>query len=383
MTDAELPIKIGFIINPISGMGGSVGLKGTDGRDVLERAIKLGAEPTSDNRAREFLQVLKSLRTKILIITAPGIMGETLCKKMGFKVKTVNESIFTHPIKLYKTTGEDTRRVAEQLKKEGVSIIIFLGGDGTAKDILNAIKQDIPCLGVPAGVKIHSSVFSINPQKAAQLTMEFLWGEAPLREAEVLDIDEDEFRNNRVVSKLFGFLLTPYSPIYSQPSKMASPSTEDEHDNQEAIARWVIEEMENDIFYVIGPGTTTKAITDLLNLKKTLLGIDLMRNKKVIASDLNEQQILKEISNDPAKLIITPIGRQGFIFGRGNLQLSAKVLNRIGIENLIIICSKYKFSTLPNRKLRIDTRDPELDKRMGGMYKILVDYGEFRIATLE
>ncbi|MCP4763527.1 MAG: ATP-NAD kinase family protein [archaeon] len=377
------PFKIGLIINPIAGMGGSVGLKGTDGKNILEKALELGAEPKSNDRARLFLSKMNALKNKITIITAPNVMGGNLIKEFGFKTKILDEQMFDHVLNIYSTTNKDTIKAVENLKKENISLLVFVGGDGTARDVLQSIGQEIPCLGVPAGVKIHSSVFSINPEKAAQLTLEFLWGEAPLRESEVLDIDEEEFRNNRVISKLYGFLLTPYSPLYSQPSKMASPQTESENENKEAIANWIIEEMDEECYYIIGPGTTTKTITDILNENKTLLGVDLLKNKKTIGMDLNEQDLLKKIDGKAVKMIVTPIGRQGFVFGRGNLQITGKVIEKVGYKNIIIICTKYKFSTIPNGILRIDSRDPEVDNKLRGMYRILVNYGEYKIAKIE
>jgi len=236
MSISEQIFIIGLIINPISGMGGSVGLKGTDGV-ILQQALKLGAKPSANIRTREYLKGLLGIKEKIKIITPPGIMGENICVKMEFNTEIIHESNFNNPIKILETTSDDTKTAARILKKKEVNLIVFVGGDGTARDIFSEIGQDIPCLGVPSGVKIHSSVFTLNPQTAAQLTIEFLWGEAPLREAEVLDIDENAFRDNRVISKLYGYVITPYSPMYSQPSKMASPTTQDEYSNQGMFQR--------------------------------------------------------------------------------------------------------------------------------------------------
>ena len=177
----------------------------------------------------------------------------------------------------------------------------------------------------------------------------------------------------------------PYAPTLSQPSKMGSPQTEDETENKKGIAKWLIEEMESkgkDLLYLIGPGTTTKAIADELNEDKTLLGVDLFYQKKCIAKDLNEEQILEKITGKDAKLIVTPIGAQGFVFGRVNLQLSPAVLTEVGSDNIIIVATKYKISTLPQGKLRIDSRDPEFDEKFAGYYRVLMDYGEFRIVDL-
>ena len=133
----------------------------------------------------------------------------------------------------------------------------------------------------------------------------------------------------------------------------------------------------------MGPGTTVRAIAEVLNQKKTLVGVDLFFNKKCIAMDLNERQILENIKNKQVKLIVTPIGAQGFVFGRGNLQLSPKVLLEIGLENIIIIATKFKISSLPKGKLRIDSRDPSFDKKFSGLHRVLADFGEINIIEVK
>ena len=174
----------------------------------------------------------------------------------------------------------------------GVDLLVFCGGDGTARDILKAVNMTLPVLGVPTGVKMHSAVFAVSPQAAARVAMNFLWSGLPLREVEVMDVDEKAFREGRLSAELYGYVLTPYEPHLIQENKMASPLTESELRNQAAIAIYVIENMKTDVIYIIGPGTTTRTIGDLLDEKKTLLGVDLFCNKKIIASDVNEKQIL-------------------------------------------------------------------------------------------
>jgi predicted polyphosphate/ATP-dependent NAD kinase len=378
-------IKLGLIINPIAGMGGAVGLKGTDGQNILDQANKLGAIAKAPQRAKEFLYELRGLKTKIEIFTIPGIMGGDLAVEEGFTVNLIQDGEIPDKTELFKTNSSHTILAARKMVELNVALIVFVGGDGTARDIFTAVGTKIACLGIPGGVKIHSSVFTTTPKAAGLLTLQYLWGESPLRESEVMDIDEDAFRDNRVISKLYGYLKTPYSPTFSQPSKMASPTTDEEIGNQARIAQWLVEEMDKDekdneeIYYLLGPGTTPRAIATLLEQKKTLLGVDLCYQKKNIAFDLNEQQILENIQNRKVKLIVTPIGAQGFVFGRGNLQLSPQVLKAVGIENIIIIATKYKISTLPDQKLRIDSRDSEFDDQFKGLFRVLVDYGEFRI----
>ena len=373
---------IGLIINPISGMGGSVGLKGTDGKNILAKAIELGAKPNALNRTKEVLNELESLKSKFKFITCPRFMGEFILKELNFKYELIKHPIFQGNEELFDTTADHTRIAAKIMKKsDDIKLLLFTGGDGTARDIQTIINKEKPCLGIPAGVKIYSSVFSINPKLASSIIIQFLWDEIPLKESEVLDIDEDEYRKGKLVSKLYGYFLTPYNPDHLQFSKIGSPDSD--LNNQERIAKRVIETLVKDIYYLIGPGTTTKAIADRLNQKKTVLGVDLLLNNKIIALDLNEKQILKSIEGKKAKIIVSLIGRQGFLFGRGNLQFTPTILNKIGRKNIIIISTKHKLQNIPKQILRLDTRSYELDKKLRGLYKILVDYDEIKICKIE
>ncbi len=373
---------LGLLINPISGMGGAVGLKGTDGRDILLKAIQLGAQPNAINRARELLKELKSIKSKLRFITCPGIMGETVLKEMNFDYTCVNHQIFTRMEDILDATPKHTEIASEIMKNDkNLNLILFVGGDGTARDIIKIVGNDKPCLGIPAGVKVFSSVFSLNPRKASSIIIQFLYGEIPLKKSEVLDIDENEYREGNLISKLYGYLLTPYAPDFSQTSKIGTPASD--LSNQERIGKRIIEILEKEVYYLLGPGTTIKAITDHLNQKKTLLGIDILLNKKIFAQDLNERQILDFIDKKKAKIITSLTGHQGFLFGRGNLQFSSKVLRTVSTKNLIIVSTKYKLNNIPNQILRIDTRDPELDKKLKGLYKVLVDYDELKICKVD
>ncbi|MCF2142058.1 MAG: ATP-NAD kinase family protein [Candidatus Lokiarchaeota archaeon] len=377
--------KIGFVLNPIAGLGGKLGLKGSDGEKVIQQAQLHHEQIQSPQRAKEFLKYLKSIKDEIYFLTVEGIMGGNILEQTDFSYELLNDAQLKST-KLYHTSATHTQIAARHFKDLQVDLLVFIGGDGTARDVCEIIGMDIPCLGIPGGVKIHSSVFAIKPEMAAKLVIKYLHNQIPLREAEVLDIDEEEFRNNRVVSKLYGYLRVPYEPTLSQPSKMASPHTEEEFANQDRIAEWIIMEWENsysDWYYLLGPGTTVRAISKILGEPKTLLGVDLFYHKKLIASDLNEEELLAQIKDRPVKLIVTPIGAQGFVFGRGNLQLSAKVLEAIGIKNIQIIATKFKISTLPQGKLRIDSRNSEFDKKFQGLHRVLVDFGEYNIIKVE
>jgi len=356
---------LGFIVNPIAGMGGAVGLKGTDGKDILEKAINLGAEPVAPARAESFLSELKAIKKDVRLIVGAGLMGENEARNHGYVCKVFGE-------KREETKPEDTVEITKRIVKEGVDLLIFCGGDGTARDVLNAVDKQVPVLGVPTGVKMHSAVFAVDPKAAARIASRFLRKQLPLWEAEVMDIDEEAFRRGRVSARLHGYLLTPYEPRLIQGAKMASPMTESDVRNQAAIAIYVIETMKPDVVYIISAGTTTRIIGDLLDEKKTLLGMDLFCNKKIIAKDVNEKQILEAIKDKTARIIVTPIGGQGFIFGRGNQQISPKVIRQVGMDNIVVIATKNKMKNL--KSLKVDTGDTELDAAFRGTIKVLTDY---------
>jgi len=366
---------LGFIVNPVAGMGGAVGLKGTDGDAVLERAIALGAKPVAPARALRFLLELKPIMEKIKLITGAGLMGEDEAKECEFKCTVVGK-------RKERTSARDTMEIAKSIKEMGAALLVFCGGDGTARDIYNAVGMDIPILGVPSGVKMHSAVFAVDPQAAARIVAKFIFEGLPLREAEVMDVDEEAFRQGRVSAELYGYALVPYELYLIQDAKMASPMTESELRNQAAIAIYIIENMEPDAVYIIGPGTTTRTIADLLDESKTLLGVDLFLNKRMIAKDVNEKQILEAIEGKKAYIIVTPIGRQGFIFGRGNQQISPKVIRKVGLDNIIVIATKSKLANL--RSLKVDTGDQSLDEEFRNRkIKVIIDYKMERLITVE
>ncbi|MEM3665581.1 MAG: ATP-NAD kinase family protein [Candidatus Bathyarchaeia archaeon] len=357
---------IGFIVNPIAGMGGAVGLKGTDGIAVLKRAVMLGAKPIAPEKAKTFLSELEPWKEMINLIVGAGEMGENEALSCGFTCKVVGE-------RKEVTTARDTIKIAKRIKEAGVNLLVFCGGDGTARDILNAVDTKLPVLGVPTGVKMHSAVFAVEPKAAARIAMAFLFGQLSLKEAEVMDVDEEAFRRGRVSAELYGYMLVPYEPHLIQGMKMASTATEDEMRNQAAIAIYVIENMGSNVVYIVGPGTTTRTILDLLDLKKTLLGVDLICNKKLIAKDANEKQIIEKISDKEARIIVTPIGGQGFIFGRGNQQISPTVIKRVGLDNIIVIATEGKLRNL--KSLRVDTGDPSLDDDFRSRpFKVITNY---------
>lgn len=372
---------LGFLINPIAGMGGRIGLKGTDG--VVEEAIRRGAKPVSPYRAKEFLNELfkncGQYGWDVEFISCKLNMGEDVLREFDFASKYIDIPLSRD------TSAEDTVKAVELFLREGVSTIVFVGGDGTARDVYSGLElcdgKDVPILGVPSGVKVYSGVFAYTPRDAAHLLGEYFRGVAKVMELEIMDIDEEAFREDRIEMKLHAYALGLYVPYYTQSSKQVTPDTLDEVESQEAIARFIVEDWDKDGIYILGPGTTVKKIADLLGIEKTLLGVDVYY-KGELYNDVSERMILDIIGDEEAWIIVTPIGRQGVVFGRGNQQISPHVIRKVGRDRIIIVATHRKLRDIPNGILRVDTQNPEVDEMLRGYIKVVVDYRTWRMVKL-
>ena len=361
-------MKLGFIINPIAGMGGKVGLKGTDGEEVLKKAIELGAKPESPIKGKKALELLLPIRDSIRVVTCPGEMGEDVARELGFNVEVLED------IKGLKGP-EATEKAAEEMINRKVDLLLFAGGDGTARNVYNAVGDRLTVLGIPAGVKIHSGVFANHPRSAGEITLKYFQGnELDIKEMEVMDIDEEAFRQGSVVAKLYGYMKVPFEPDLVQDQKFGG--MQGEESALCGIAEKIVETMELDTVYIIGSGTTTRYIMDELGLDNTLLGIDLVKDKKLIKADANERDILDIIEGQKAKIIVTVIGGQGYIFGRGNQQISGEVIKRVGKEHIQVIATKQKLMSLKDKPLLVDTGDDEVNSMFNGYIRVRTNYDE-------
>lgn len=361
--------KIGLIINPIAGLGGRAGLKGSDTPEIVEKALNLGVVPEAPRRAIEVIQgVIQVLQDEVEFITAPSEMGENEVKICGFSPKVVGEITTGH------TSAEDTESIAREMKLLNVDILVFVGGDGTARNIYNAVGDTITVLGIPAGVKMQSAVFAINTKIGAELIIRYLRNDRiSTQKNEVVDINEDEFRKGCVIAKLYGYLETPYVNGYVQGVKTGKLNTD--ASALSGIAARINEQMllDKENLYILGPGTTTKAIKEKLNDKFTLLGVDTYYKGKLVKLDVNEMALINlvNIYSKRTKIIVTPIGGQGYIFGRGNQQISSKLINIIGKENIIIVSTLDKIASLRGNPLLVDTGDRLVDASLKGYIRII------------
>ncbi|MFP4394343.1 MAG: ATP-NAD kinase family protein [Anaerolineales bacterium] len=356
---------VGLIVNPVAGMGGSVGLKGTDGK-MYKRALALGAEPVTPKRTREVLRHIEH-KDAITWLVAPGEMGAQVIADLDLPFTVVGEIDEM-------TSAQDTKRITKEMAARGADLLIFVGGDGTARDVYDAIGTDVPVVGVPSGVKVFSAAFALSARAAAEMVDAFIAG-ADVTEEEVLDIDERAFREDRLASQRYGYLLVPEIRRFLQPGKAASNVSPSSAESKREIAATVVEEMAPDTLYLLGPGTTLRAITDALELPKTLLGVDAVYGGELVGEDVNERDILHLFERyEKRKIVVTPIGGNGFIFGRGSKQFTPAVIRKVGRENIIIVSTRNKLSDL--NCLRVDTGDIDLDETLAGYIEVTVGYRE-------
>ncbi|MFC1499778.1 ATP-NAD kinase family protein [Candidatus Zixiibacteriota bacterium] len=368
MTEASETLRLGLIVNPVAGLGGRVGLKGSDGEEVQRRALSMGAVPMASNRAVQTLTSIGDL-TGIELMVWAGQMGEAAAIDCDLP-HTVLGSSDTD-----RTNAEDTRKSVESMVDAGVGLILFTGGDGTARDVHDVVGTDIPALGIPAGVKIHSAAFATNPVAAGQLASLFIRGKTrQTREMEVLDIDEEALRRGEIAVRLYGYLDVPFRTSMIQNLKSTTAPGEDAA--MHAIAASITGNMDEDTMYIIGPGTTTRSILDQLDLEKTLIGVDVVCGGSLTAADANESDILELIRGRKSKIIVTPIGGQGCIFGRGNQQISPEVIRTVGRENIIIVATPGKLHSLTARPLWVDTGDVDVDRVLHGHYRVVTGVGD-------
>lgn len=361
-------MRLGVVVNPIAGMGGAVGLKGTDTRAILQRARALGAAPRAALRAGQALRRIADALGPAVAVLAPGrAMGEDPARAAGLTV-----SVLPGGGAAGETGPADTERAAAALVAAGVDLLLFCGGDGTARDVHRAVGDAVPALGIPAGVKMHSAAYAISPRAAGELAVRFLRDGLPLRPAEIMDIDEAAFRAGVVAARLYGYLCVPYDRELLQGAKAGRVNSEPAA--LDAIAAEVAERLRPGHVYLLGPGSTTAAIARRLGLPKTLLGVDAYADGRRLAADAGEPALLAAIAGRPASAIVTPIGGQGHVLGRGNQQLGPAVIRQIGRAGLMVVATPQKLASLQGRPLRVDTGDPALDASLAGHLRVITGY---------
>jgi len=341
--------KLGLIINPFAGIGGALALKGSDGKAIREQALNAGAEQLAMQKTGVALGQIKGHESDIIVYTASGNMGEDVAKALGFQVEIV------YTPQQQQTEETDTQKLAAVLLERDVDIILFAGGDGTARNLCSVLENKIPVLGIPAGCKIHSGVYAITPRAAG-------------------DLNEDAFRKGQVIARYFGEMQVPAELSYIQAVKMGGKESDEMV--LADIAAYMIEMMEDDPdrLFVMGSGSTVAFIMSSLGLENTLLGVDVVQNMQLLASDVSAAQLLALSEDAPVSLVITLIGGQGHIFGRGNQQLSPELIARVGKQNIYVVATKAKLNALGQKGLICDTADEALNTYLSGPISVITGY---------
>jgi len=361
--------KLGLLVNPYAGIGGALALKGSDGVEIREKALAMGAEKKALDKTRLALEHILSIKDQVQLYVASGDMGEFLAKDMGFNYSVVYQPANTQ------TESQDSEATAKALLAEHVDLILFAGGDGTARNVCHVVGNSVPVLGVPAGCKIHSAVYAITPAAAGRVLKQVIKGEiVSVSDAEVMDIDEALFRQGRVNARQFGEMQVPTELRYIQAVKMGGKESDELV--LADIAAHIIEIIEEhpEHVFVMGSGSTVEFIMQELDIKNTLLGVDVIKNKQLLASDVTANELIALSTNQSCKLVLTLIGGQGHIIGRGNQQLSADFLKHLNKDNILLVATKSKLTNLSGRPLIVDSGDMALDKQLSGLISIITGY---------
>ncbi len=375
-------VRLGLLVNPDAGLGGRLGLKGSDGQAELARSM--GAEDRSGPRLTTMLEHFSELHRAgfddIEWLTSEGRMGTDWLPK-GAKIGSVN----TVHSSSGATSASDTAETVTALLEVGIDLLVYAGGDGTTRDIVTALESAeqprTPVIGVPTGVKMHSGCFAASPKAAAEVLSAWLNDDLLLANTEVLDLDEERYRKGEWVVQLYAEVMTPASPRWMQGSKQRIEATGEE-DTTEGLADHIGELLVSDDRLIIwGSGGTLRTIAEINGFEPTNLGIDATRGTDQVGTDLDEAGLLELLSSHqgPVTLLLSPMGGQGFLIGRGNLQLSPEVLCAVGIDNVLGVVTPAKLLTV--RRLRIETGDVNLDAEFAAKryMKVLQGYRTTRV----
>ncbi|GAA1440959.1 ATP-NAD kinase family protein [Leifsonia poae] len=364
-TVRQLHPAIGVVVNPVAGVGGPVGLVGSDGEAVQREAYARGAHARATDRAAVALAALAAVHPKLEVLTAAGAMGEDVVRASGLRARVVYA-----PAAPGATTGDDTMRAVAAFAAEGARLVLFAGGDGTARDAASGLSHDVALLGIPAGVKMYSGCFAVAPVAAGALAAEWqTTGGLPTREGEILDLDETLLRAGRPDPRLFALVQVPASSGRTQARKAPTPTSEAAA--VRSAAAGAVASMQPGVRYLLGPGGTLAAVSRELGIPGTPLGVDVVQDGRLVARDLSEAQALDAVAGYPAKAVVTVIGGQGFLLGRGNQQLSSDVVAALGPDPLLVVATEQKLIDLAGRPLLVDTGDPAIDARLAGHLRVI------------
>lgn len=364
-------LHIGLLVNPVAGLGGELAQKGSD---HLALSITTLEQSRANTRCYQTLKLLQTYAPYLKFYCASGLMGQDVLALVGFDI---TEVVYESP---QISNAQDTILAAQALMACPIDILLFVGGDGTARNLCEA-QITTPVLGLPAGVKMHSGVFALNPESAAEVIIKLITGEGvAVEQAEVRDLDELALQQGKVQAQFYGELTIPVDTKLIQQMKCASPDSDELV--QTEIAAFVSENLEPDVLYVFGVGSTCAAIMAQLGCQHTLLGFDALLNGELIAQDIDSKTMWHLVQQHPTKIILTATGGQGVLIGRGNQQLTPQVLCYVGRNNLWVVASPNKLKSLAGRALVLDTGDALLNKAWQGLIKVTTGYDQQQLYYL-
>lgn len=355
-------LKFGLVVNPIAGLGGAVGLKGTDGPDTVAQALARGAVPRSGDRTRRAFALVAERAPGTCVVTAPGALGAAWLDGLDLDIQVMPHDALTG-------TARDTRMIVEALAD--CDLVVFAGGDGTARDVSGSLAPGQAVLGIPCGVKMHSGVFAVSPEAAGAVLADMVT--APDRigwddHAEVMDIDEEALRAGRLAPRLFGHARVPVARNRMQAAKGGPrvPAA----DALRGAAREVVEAMAPGVLYVIGPGTSAGAVVTAMGETPSILGTDAVRDGQLVARDATAAELEALAGDGPVRIVLGVTGQQGFLLGRGNQQISPTLIARAGRDGLVVLATEDKLAALAQPCLWVDTGDPALDQSLAGFIRV-------------
>jgi len=367
-------MKIGLVVNPVAGLGGAVGLKGTDGPETVAEALRRGAKAQAGLRARRALTRFAARLPGAALTVAPGSLGADWAEGLDLSV-----TVATVP----KPTGtsQDTRAAVEALRD--CDLLIFAGGDGTARDALASLEGQTGLLGIPCGVKMHSGVFAISPEAAGAALADMAadpgsvdWDNA----AEIMDIDEDILRAGRLAPRLYGLARVPRLRARMQAAK--GGPRQDSGSALAGAAAEIARGMERGTLYLIGPGTSAGAVAQAAGHRPTLLGTDALFDGTMLVRDARSADLERLAQGRKLRIILGVTGRQGFLLGRGNQTISDTLIAQAGREGLIVLATPEKLDALAQPVLWVDTGDPTLDARLSGFVQVHVGPRQRRLMRI-
>ena len=367
-----MAVRIGLVVNPVAGLGGATGLKGTDGPFAVAEALRLGAVPQAGPRAARAMAILARAHPLAGIVSGPGALGSDWAG--GLTVAEVDIGPLTG-------TARDTKAVLAAMGP--VDLLVFAGGDGTARDIAACLPASTGILGIPCGVKMHSGVFAVSPELAGHLLADLVGNPDRVRwttDAEVMDIDEVALRAGYIAPRLYAYARVPVARGRMQAAK--GGPRRDSAAALAAAADEVAAAMTDGVLHIIGPGTSAGAVSQALGFAPSLLGVDALLDGRQVAREATAAELTALAGDRPVRLILGVTGRQGFLLGRGNQQIGPDLIRRAGRSGLTILATEDKLMALETARLWVDTGDPGLDAELAGFVRVQTGAARFTMMRI-